>query len=313
MENRHKVQTVESPQATRNPDGTYSLEHTLQTKALREGSEFACWAVQDEQPPIQANITLQLHHLGRKATQSHSFSVQGPLQRSEPGTSIQLTMTASGFSSSHVTVTWLKNNYSLPSSQTSSRQSGHTYNVTSSVLVPLRADDLSSLVLCRVKHNSTTIFRKSIELKYYLRVPPAVTVSRSSPSLDLVIVACHVRNFYPESVQLTWLENCHVFKDAKLPKPAQNTDGTYTLESSRLVNVSGWGSELVVTCKVEHEAQPPVAANLILVPAVNADNEPSESPGPEMPALIFVTLLLGFKVLMVMSFTVTYIHRRWGL
>lgn len=59
MENRHKVQTVESPQVTRNPDGTYSLEHTWQVEATLDGREFACWVVQDEQPPVQANTTLR--------------------------------------------------------------------------------------------------------------------------------------------------------------------------------------------------------------------------------------------------------------
>ena len=67
MENRHKVQEVESPQVTRNPDGTYSLEHTWQAEATLNGSEFACWVVQDEQPPVQANITLhaQAPRLGK--------------------------------------------------------------------------------------------------------------------------------------------------------------------------------------------------------------------------------------------------------
>lgn len=67
MENRHKVQTVESPQVTRNPDGTYSLQHTWQAEATLDGREFACWVVQDEQPPVQANITLraQASRLGK--------------------------------------------------------------------------------------------------------------------------------------------------------------------------------------------------------------------------------------------------------
>ncbi|XP_043458656.1 tyrosine-protein phosphatase non-receptor type substrate 1-like [Prionailurus bengalensis] len=59
MENRHQVHTVESPQVTRNPDGTYSLKHTWQAEATLDGSEFACWVVQDEQPPVRANITLR--------------------------------------------------------------------------------------------------------------------------------------------------------------------------------------------------------------------------------------------------------------
>ena len=42
-----------------NPDGTYSLQHTWQVEATLDGREFACWVVQDEQPPVQANITLR--------------------------------------------------------------------------------------------------------------------------------------------------------------------------------------------------------------------------------------------------------------
>ncbi|KAG8513402.1 hypothetical protein J0S82_018729 [Galemys pyrenaicus] len=236
MENRHKVQTVESPrpQTVRNPDGTFWLERTSQTQASWEGSEFACWAVQDEQPTVQVNVTLQLHRFGRKANvrdrrcpssqpsreggkpdhvsiyptpvhqqsrvrggdwglrvlgaaevhrgiglladcsaprvwappcglsggsplagaQVHSCTLRGPLQRSEPGTSTQLTVTASGFASSRVA--------------TGSRPSGHPYNVTSSVLVPLQAGDVSSLAVCLVEHNSTAIFREGVELKHYL-------------------------------------------------------------------------------------------------------------------------------------------------
>lgn len=35
--------------------------------------------------------------------------------------------------------------------------------------------------------------------------------------------------------------------------------------------------------------------------------------GPETPAIIFVVLLLGFKVMLLMSFTVAYIHRWWNV
>uniref|UniRef100_A0A2K5RWC8 Ig-like domain-containing protein n=1 Tax=Cebus imitator TaxID=2715852 RepID=A0A2K5RWC8_CEBIM len=76
----------------------------------------------------------------------------GPLQRSEPGTRIRLTYTSSGFSTNQVTVTWLKNKHKLPKPQTSIRRSGRTYNVTSSVLVPLTEDDVLSHVVCYVEH-----------------------------------------------------------------------------------------------------------------------------------------------------------------
>ncbi|XP_045666686.1 signal-regulatory protein beta-1-like [Ursus americanus] len=310
MENRHKVQTVESLQVTRNPDGTYSLEHTWQAEATLEGSKFACWVVQDEQPPVQANITLRAQgsRLG-KGRSAHSYSLQGPLQRSEPGASIQLTYTSSGFPSRLVTVTWLKKNLALPTWQTHVHASGDTYNVTSRVLVPLQADDVLSFVHCHVNHKSTPVFQKTIGLDQYLRV----TVSQSSPSSDLVAITCHVQRFHPQSVHLTWRENCHIFKGAEELTSKQNSDGTYTLESLHLVNVSGQGYEQVLTCKVQHEAQPPIQANLILPTAAHGTYKPTGSSGPGTPVLIFVALLLGFKVLLVMSSIVTYICRRQNL
>ncbi|XP_073734388.1 signal-regulatory protein beta-1-like isoform X2 [Callorhinus ursinus] len=286
MENRHKVQTVESPQVTRNPDGTYSLEHTWLAEAALEGREFACWVVQDEQPPVQANITLwaQEPRLG-KGRSTHSSSLQGPLQRSEPGTSIQLTYMSSGFPSCQVTVTWLKKNLELLKWQTQVHANGDTYNVTSRVLVPLRADDALSFVQCHVDHKSIPVFQKTITLNRYLRVSPTVTVSQSSSSSDLVAITCHVQRFYPQSVHLTWIESCHIFKEAKQFTSKQNSDGTYTLESLHLVNVSGQGSERVLTCKVQHEAQPPIQANLILSTAAHGIYKPIGSSGPQMPVL----------------------------
>uniref|UniRef100_A0A8C8ZZG7 Ig-like domain-containing protein n=1 Tax=Prolemur simus TaxID=1328070 RepID=A0A8C8ZZG7_PROSS len=302
MENGHTIQTVKSPRVTGNPDGTYSLEHTRQAEATLEGSAFACWIVQDEQPPVKANITLRAqpprHGQGRRA---HSYNLQGPLQRSEPGTSIRLTYTTSGFSTRHVTVTWLKNKHKLPKPQTSVRHSGHTYNVTSSVLVPLKNEDIFSYVVCHVEQNSTLFFQKTISLDQYLRVPPTVTVSQSSTSSGLVLATCHVQRFYPQSVQLTWQEDCHMLKGTEQPASKKNNDGSYTLEGLLLVNASVQGSERVLTCMVQHETQPPIRANLILSTAAHTIYKFTGSPGPEMPVLIFVAFLLGLKVLLVIS------------
>ncbi|XP_066242712.1 tyrosine-protein phosphatase non-receptor type substrate 1-like [Saccopteryx leptura] len=171
MEDRHKVLTVLAPQVMRNPDGTYSLEHTWQAEATLEGSEFACWVVQDDQPPVRANVTLRAQARGRsgKGRSGSSHVLQGPPQRSEPGTSIELTYTSSGIPSQQVKVTWLKNNLVLPDPQTSVRLSGDAYNVTSRVLVPLQGDDVFSHVLCYVQHRSIPIFRDTVSLDQYLR------------------------------------------------------------------------------------------------------------------------------------------------
>lgn len=100
---------------------------------------------------------------------SYSSALQGPFQRSEPGTNIQLTFTSSGFSTGQVTVTWLKNSHQLLKSQTSVHPRGDIYNVTSRVLLLLEADDVHSLVHCQVKHMSTLVSQKTIRLEQYLR------------------------------------------------------------------------------------------------------------------------------------------------
>uniref|UniRef100_A0A0D9REB4 Ig-like domain-containing protein n=2 Tax=Chlorocebus sabaeus TaxID=60711 RepID=A0A0D9REB4_CHLSB len=313
MENRRMIQTLASPQATRNRDGTYSLEHTWQAEVTLEEREFACWVVHDEQPPLKANVTLQgqVHRQG-KGRSVQPYKLQGPLQRSEPGTRIRLTYTSSGFATHQVTVTWLKNKHELPNPQTSVQYSGYTYNVTSSVLVLLTDDDVFSHVICHVEHKLTLFFQKTIGLDQYLRVPPTVTVFQSSTSSSLVAVTCLVQRFYPQNVHLTWLEDCHTLKGAEQPTFKKNDDGSYTLENLLLVNASVQGPERVLTCMVEHEGQPPKRANLILSTRAHTAYKPIGSTGPEMPALIFVVFLLGLKVLLVMSFTATYICRKWN-
>ncbi|MBZ3887619.1 Signal-regulatory protein beta-1 isoform 3 [Sciurus carolinensis] len=316
MENRHTIPTVEQPQVMRNPDGTYSLEHTLQAEATLNGSEFSCWVVQDEQPPILTNITLRAQAPNRgkgRIMIPTSHNVEGPRQRSEPGTSIQLTYTSSGLHTRQLNVTWLKNNHKLPTSKTDILSSGDTYNVTSRVLVPLEYEDLLSLVLCQVKHRSSSIFQKPISLNQFLRVPPTVTVSQSSTASGLVAVTCHVQKFYPQNMYLTWLEDCHVLKGTAQPKSKQNEDGSYTSGSLHLVNVSGQRSERLVTCRVQHQEQPPIQASLVLSTAPHPAHQPFGSPGPETSTLTFVAFLLGMKVMLLVSFTVTYICRSWRL
>uniref|UniRef100_UPI0040385158 signal-regulatory protein beta-1-like n=1 Tax=Callospermophilus lateralis TaxID=76772 RepID=UPI0040385158 len=315
MENRHKIPTVESPQVTRNPDGTFSLEDTLQAEVTLNGSEFSCWVVQDEQPPKQANITLRApaSNRGRGRMLTISNKVEGPLQRAEPGTSIQLTYTSSGLHTRQVSVTWLKNKHELPKSKTVILASGDTYNVTSSVLVPLQLDDMNSEVLCHVKHKLTMVFQKTINLSQYLRIPPTVTVSQSSTPSGLVAVTCHVQRFYPQETHLTWLEHCHPLKRTDQPTPKRNSDGSFTLESLHLVNMSRQRSEWLVTCRVQHQQQPAVQASLILSTASHPKREPSGSPGPGTSTLTFVAFLLGVKVLLLVSFTVFYVCRRWKL
>lgn len=97
----------------------------------------------------------------------------------------------------------------------------------------------------------------------FVSVPPTVRVSQSS-TVSGVVVTCHVERFYPQDVYLTWLEDCHVLRRLEQPTPKRNKDGSYTLEISKPINTSVQRPDRVLTCKVEHEAQPPIQASIIL-------------------------------------------------
>ncbi|XP_076784429.1 tyrosine-protein phosphatase non-receptor type substrate 1-like [Arvicanthis niloticus] len=312
VKNEHKILTVEPPQAARNSDGTYSLQHTLEEDAILNETDFVCWMIQDDQPPVGDRITLGAPRKvkGRKDFSHH---LEGPLQRFTPGANIQLKYTSSALPTRQVTVTWLKNNHSLLQTQTSVLSSGKTYNVTSTVLVPLENDDILSLVLCLVQHKSLVVFQKAIYLDQYLCVPPVVRVYQSSTGSGLVAVTCHVQRFYPQDVYLTWLEDCHVIRRMEQPTPKRNEDGSYTMEILQLVNTSAQRSDQVLTCKVEHEEQPPIQASIILSTASFPTTKAIRSLSSEKSIHIFVAFLLCFKVLLMATFLVIYTYRRWTL
>lgn len=104
--------------------------------------------------------------------------------------------------------------------------------------------------------------------------------SDSVPVITLLglVAICHVQRLYPESVHLSWLENCPTFKGAEQLTSKENSDGHYTLGSLHLVNVSGQESERVLTCRVQHEVQSPIQANLILSTTPHGTYKPTGSP-----------------------------------
>ncbi|KAL1786490.1 signal-regulatory protein beta-1-like [Sigmodon hispidus] len=236
FKNTHKILTLELSQATRNSDGTYSVKHTLQEDTVSEKSNFSCWVMQYDQPPLGTNITLgvQTSRKGKeiKGGKNYFNLLKGPLHRSSAGTSIQLKYTSSKLPTRQVTVSWFKNNRSRLQSDTHIFSIGNTFNVTSSATVPLERDDVLSSVLCHVEHNLSMIFHKTISLDQFLRgaAPVLVRLSQSSTLSGVMDVTCHVERFYPQDVYLTWLENCRVLKRMEQPTPKRNKDGSYSLE-----------------------------------------------------------------------------------
>ncbi|KAL4680857.1 hypothetical protein H8959_022798 [Pygathrix nigripes] len=71
-------------------------------------------------------------------------------------------------------------------------------------------------------------------------------------------VTCQVTKFYPQRLQLTWLENGNVSRTEMASSPPENKDGTYNWTSWLLVNVSAHRDDVKLTCQVEHDGQPAV-------------------------------------------------------
>ncbi|VTJ57511.1 Hypothetical predicted protein [Marmota monax] len=83
-------------------------------------------------------------------------------------------------------------------------------------------------------------------------VPPTVEVT-PLPTMagNLVNVTYQVKHFYPEILQLTWVEN-------------ENKDGTFNLTSWLLVNASVHREDVTFTCQVEHDGKPTTTRNCTL-------------------------------------------------
>ncbi|EAW50870.1 hCG1983595, partial [Homo sapiens] len=91
-------------------------------------------------------------------------------------------------------------------------------------------------------------------------VPPTLEVTQQPVRAEnQVNVTCQVRKFYPQRLQLTWLENGNVSRTETASTLTENKDGTYNWMSWLLVNVSAHRDDVKLTCQVEHDGQPAVS------------------------------------------------------
>ncbi|KAG6921255.1 signal regulatory protein beta 1, partial [Chelydra serpentina] len=69
-----------------------------------------------------------------------------------------------------------------------------------------------------------------------LRVPPRLRLDPAPAAPvalnESVTFTCRAEGFYPKDASLTWLENGNETNLGKSSPPAENPDGTYTLQSS---------------------------------------------------------------------------------
>ncbi|XP_015416082.1 PREDICTED: signal-regulatory protein beta-1 isoform 3-like, partial [Myotis davidii] len=217
-----------------------------------------------------------------------------------------------GFSPRDITLKWFKDGNELPASQTTVHPEGDSpsYNVSSTARVLLAPGDVRSQVICQVAHDTLKgdpPLRGTANVSEAIRVPPTLQATQHRMAGNQEnIITCLVKNFYPRRLQLTWLENGKMSRTEMALTLIENQDGTFSWRSWLLVNLSAHREDVMLTCQVEHDGQPALTTNLTLMTSAH---QKDKDKGPGTSAVIFVAFLLGFKVLLMMSFTVTYIHR----
>lgn len=100
-------------------------------------------------------------------------------------------------------------------------------------------------------------------------VSPTLEISEQ-PSVvwNLISVTCQVNKFYPSRLRLTWLENGNISHIEDPSTFTVNKDGTYSWTSWHLVNVSAHEEDIILTCQVEHDQQPPeIKTHTVMVSA----------------------------------------------
>nr|XP_024208012.2 signal-regulatory protein beta-1 isoform X3 [Pan troglodytes] len=190
--------------------------------------------------------------------------VSGPAARATPQHTASFTCESHGFSPRDITLKWFKNGNQLSDFQTNVDPVGEnvSYSIHSTAKVVLTREDVHSQVICEVAHVTLQgdPLRGTANLSETIRVPPTLEVTQQPVRAEnQVNVTCQVRKFYPQRLQLTWLENGNVSRTETASTLTENKDGTYNWMSWLLVNVSAHRDDVKLTCQVEHDGQPAVS------------------------------------------------------
>ncbi|XP_064238361.1 signal-regulatory protein beta-1-like isoform X2 [Aotus nancymaae] len=200
--------------------------------------------------------------------------VSGPATRVTPEDTVSFTCESHGFSPRDITLKWFKNGNELSALQTTVDPAGESvsYSIRSTARVGLTRGDVRSQVICEVAHITLQgdPLRGTANLSEAIQVPPTLEVTHQPMRAEnQVNVTCHVKKFYPQSLQLTWLENGNVSRTETASTLIENKDGAYNWASWLLVNSSAHRDGVVLTCQVEHDGQPAVSKSLRLEVSVH--------------------------------------------
>ncbi|NWV61443.1 SHPS1 phosphatase, partial [Malurus elegans] len=196
--------------------------------------------------------------------------VSGPEQRARPGQSVPFTCTTRGFFPEKIGVKWLKDKYTELAAQTPqvTEWRAKSYSMTSTVTVTLQKTDVRSELICEVRHPTLSApLSGNYQLNRVLRVPPRVEVRAELSPVDVnetMTFTCHVKEFYPANVAVSWLENGKEIKVENVSRPSELSRGLFELRSQVEMQATEEKNGSLVTCWVVHDGQAPVNDSAIL-------------------------------------------------
>ncbi|XP_004398273.1 PREDICTED: signal-regulatory protein beta-1 isoform 3-like [Odobenus rosmarus divergens] len=241
--------------------------------------------------------------------------VSGPTARASPEQTVNFTCKSHGFSPRSITLRWFKNGNELAASQTTVDPEGNStsYSISSTTRLVLAPGDVHSQVICEVTHvtlQGGPPLRGTANLSEVLRVPPTLEVFQEPVAGDQVKVTCQVKKFYPQRLQLTWLENGNLSQTETASTASnltENKDGTFNWTSWLPVNSSAHREDVVFTCQVQHDGQPAVTKNHTLVASAHQKDQ-----DPRLSTPLLLALTLGPKLLLLITISVIYAHKKQG-
>ncbi|EDL28244.1 signal-regulatory protein alpha, isoform CRA_d [Mus musculus] len=148
----------------------------------------------------------------------------------------------------------------------------------------------------------------------YVLVSPTVKVTQQSPtSMNQVNLTCRAERFYPEDLQLIWLENGNVSRNDTPKNLTKNTDGTYNYTSLFLVNSSAHREDVVFTCQVKHDQQPAITRNHTVLGFAHSSDQGSMQTFPDNNAThnwnVFIGVGVACALLVVLLMAALYLLR----
>nr|CAA71375.1 mSIRP-alpha1 [Mus musculus] len=241
-----------------------------------------------------------------------------PADRGIPYQKVNFTCKSHGFSPRNITLKWFKDGQELHPLETTVNPSGKnvSYNISSTVRVVLNSMDVHSKVICEVAHITLdrSPLRGIANLSNFIRVSPTVKVTQQSPtSMNQVNLTCRDERFYPEDLQLIWLENGNVSRNDTPKNLTKNTDGTYNYTSLFLVNSSAHREDVVFTCQVKHDQQPAITRNHTVLGLAHSSDQGSMQTFPGNNAThnwnVFIGVGVACALLVVLLMAALYLLR----